>query len=181
MMLRMVFCGFFRLVGRIQIMPMGNMGVMPCLFVMTLLVILGGFFMMLRSLFMMFSRLLVMLGGLVFMMYRGLLLMLGGPFLMVRRPLFVLLVSVFRHKVGVLRLTPARDRLRFLDSIFHLLQEHEGHAFARLLMTERRDYFALSPGFLFALASVFFSFCCSPSAQVGQFGAIEEERVFGSF
>jgi hypothetical protein len=81
--------------------------------------------------------------------------MFGGLFLMVRRLLFVLLVSVFRHKVGVLRLTPARDRLRFLDSIFHLLQEHEGHASARLLMTERRDYFALSPGFLFALASVF--------------------------
>ena len=35
-LLRMVFCGFLRIVGRIQRMPMRDVAVTPCRFVMTL-------------------------------------------------------------------------------------------------------------------------------------------------
>jgi hypothetical protein len=54
------------MVGRIEMMPMRKVGVMSCRFVVTLFVMLGRFLMMLRSLFMMFSGLLVVLRTFMF-------------------------------------------------------------------------------------------------------------------
>jgi hypothetical protein len=42
MVLRMVFCGFLRVLSRIQITPMRDVEMMPCRFMMTLFVMLGG-------------------------------------------------------------------------------------------------------------------------------------------
>ena len=54
------------MVGRIEMMPMRKVGVMPCRFVVTLFVMLGRILMMLRSLLMMFSGLLVVLRTFMF-------------------------------------------------------------------------------------------------------------------
>ncbi len=63
MLLRMGFCGFLRVVGRIQMMPMSNVGVMSCRFVIALFVTFGGFSMMLRSFLMMFLAIVGQLYG----------------------------------------------------------------------------------------------------------------------
>jgi hypothetical protein len=54
------------MVGRIEMMPMRNLGMMPCRFVVTLFVMFGRFLMMLRSLLMMFSGPLVVLRTFMF-------------------------------------------------------------------------------------------------------------------
>jgi hypothetical protein len=109
MLLRMGLCGFLRVVRRIQMMAMSNVGVMSCRFVITLFVMLSGFSMMLRSLIMMFGSLLMMFRGLLFVMVDPLLLMGSGLLLMRSGFRFMFLIVMFRHTFC----SPFEVRVRF--------------------------------------------------------------------
>jgi hypothetical protein len=83
------------MMGRIQMMSMCNVGVMPCCFVIALFVLLRRFSMMLRSLLVMFCGLLMLFSRLLFMMVSYLLLMCSGG-------LFMFRIFMFRHIILLL-------------------------------------------------------------------------------
>jgi hypothetical protein len=52
-LLSVLFCGFFRMMGGVQMVTVRNVGMMPCLFMVPLRVVFGRLFVVLRRVLMM--------------------------------------------------------------------------------------------------------------------------------